>query len=109
MKLPFNDLIKQAQELQSKMEKMQQDLAAVEATGESGAGLVRVTMNGQYAVRRVQIDPGVFADDREVLEDLVAAACNDAVRRIEAARQQRMGDLAGGMPLPPGFKFPFGS
>lgn len=109
MKLPFNDLIKQAQELQSRVEQMQQELAAVEVVGEAGAGLVRVTMNGQYAVRRVQIDPAVFADDREVLEDLIAAASNDAVRRVEAARQQRMGNLAGGMPLPPGFKFPFGS
>ena len=107
MKLPFGDLMKQAQGLQARMEQLQQELAELEVTGESGGGIVGVTMNGQHMVRAVRIDPSVYADDREVLEDLLAAACNDAVRKIESERQRKMGDLAGGLPLPPGFKFPF--
>ena len=107
MKLPFGDLVKQAQGLQARMEQMQQELADIEVTGESGGAMVSVTMNGQYMVRAVRIDATVYADDREVLEDLIAAACNDAVRKVEGERQRKMGDLAGGLPLPPGFKFPF--
>lgn len=109
MKLPFGDLMKQAQQLQSRVEALQRELAEAEVTGEAGGGMVAVTMDGAHGVRRVRIDPSVFADDREVLEDLIAAACNDAVRRVDALRQERMGKLAGGLPLPPGLNLPFGS
>ena len=106
MKGPFGDLMKQAQEMQERMQKMQEELANVEINGESGAGLVKVTMTGRHDVKRVQIDDSLLGEDKEVLEDLLAAAVNDAVRRVEQTNQDKMGGLAAGINLPPGFKFP---
>ena len=99
--------MRQAQQLQANMQKAQEQLAALEVNGESGGGMVKVTMNGRHEVRRVEIDPTVSASDREMLEDLVAAACNDAVRRVGEAVQQHMAGAMGGMQLPPGMKLPF--
>ncbi len=110
MKTPFGDvggLMKQVQQMQGKMQEMQEELARAEVIGESGAGLVKVTMNGRHDVRNVDIDPLVLTEDKSMLEDLLAAAVNDAVRRVEAAQKDRMSDLTAGVPLPPGFKFPF--
>lgn len=107
MKPNLGQLMRQAQELQANMQKAQEQLGALEVTGESGGGMVKVVMNGRHEVRRVQIDPSVATSDREMLEDLVAAACNDATRRIGEAVQQHMTDAMGGMQLPPGMKLPF--
>lgn len=96
----LGDLMKQAQAMQERMQQAQQELAAMEVQGESGAGLVKVTMNGRHEVRRVAIDPSLMGEDREVLEDLVAAACNDAVRRVGAAQQEKMAGMASGLGLP---------
>ena len=106
MKPNIGQLMRQAQQLQANMQKAQEQLGSLEVTGESGGGVVKVVMNGRHEVRRVQIDPSVAADDREMLEDLVAAACNDAARRVTEAVQQRMTDAMGGMQLPPGMKLP---
>lgn len=107
MKGQLDDLMKQAQKMQADMQKAQADLANVEIQGESGAGLVSVLMTGRHDVKRVSIDPSVFTEDKEVLEDLLAAAVNDAVRKVEAHNQKAMSGLAGGMNLPAGFKMPF--
>jgi DNA-binding YbaB/EbfC family protein len=95
----LGDLMKQAQAMQERMQQAQQELAAMEVQGESGAGLVKVTMNGRHEVRRVAIDPSLMGEDREVLEDLLAAACNDAVRRVGEAQQQKMAGMASGLGL----------
>jgi len=108
MKGGIGNLMKQAQQLQANMQKAQAEIAAMEVTGESGGGMVKVTINGRHEARRVQIDPSVPLDDREMLEDLVAAAFNDAVHRLEATTQEKMSGLMGGMNLPPGLKLPFG-
>lgn len=101
-------LMKQATAMQDNMKKAQEELANAEVTGESGAGLVKITMSGKHIVKRVAIDPGLLADDKDMLEDLIAAACNDAVRQIEEASQAKMGKVSAGMPsLPGGMKFPF--
>jgi len=100
-------LMKQAQEMQDKMQKMQEETAKIEMTGESGAGLVKIVMNGSHNVRHVAIDPSLFQDDKEMLEDLVAAAINDAVRRIDEHSKEKMSSLTGGMKMPPGMKMPF--
>ena len=100
-------LMKQAQAMQDNLKKAQEELASVEVTGESGAGLVKVLMTCKHDVRRVTIDPSLLADDKDMLEDLVAAAINDAVRRVEATTQEKMGKLTAGMPNIPGMKFPF--
>jgi nucleoid-associated protein EbfC len=89
------------------MQKMQEQLALLEVTGEAGAGMVKVTMTGSHSVRRIEIDPSLMEDDKELLEDLVAAACNDAVRRVEEQNKSKMGEITGGMQLPPGMKLPF--
>ena len=102
----MGNIMKQAQEMQERMQKMQEELANVEVNGESGAGLVKVTMTGRHDVKRVQIDDSLLGEDKEVLEDLLAAAVNDAVRRVEQTNQDKMGGLAAGINLPPGFKFP---
>ena len=107
MKPNLGQLMRQAQELQANMQKAQEQLGALEVTGASGGGMVKVVMNGRHEVRRVQIDPAVATSDREMLEDLVAAACNDAVRRVGEAVQQHMAGAMGGMQLPPGMKLPF--
>ncbi len=103
----LSDLFKQAQQMQSQMQQMQQELATQEVTGEAGAGLVKVTMNGRHEATRVQLDPSLAQESLEILEDLVAAAINDAVRRLEAHQRERMAGLTQGLNLPPGFKMPF--
>ena len=103
----INDLMQQAQKMQADMQKAQEELAQKEVTGEAGAGLVRVTMTGRHDVKQVRIDDSVLSESREVLEDLLAAAVNDAVRRVEAQNREFMAGLASGMNLPPGFKLPF--
>ncbi|AJC17491.1 MULTISPECIES: YbaB/EbfC family nucleoid-associated protein [Pandoraea] len=100
-------LMKQAQQMQENMKKAQEQLAQIEVEGQSGAGLVKVVMTCKNDVRRVTIDPSLLADDKDMLEDLVAAAFNDAVRKAEATAQEKMGGLTAGLPLPPGFKMPF--
>ena len=103
----MGNLMKQAQMMQEKMAKMQEEIARMEVTGESGAGLVKVTMTGSHNVRKVEIDPSLLEDDKEMLEDLVAAAFNDAARRIEETQKEKMASVSSGMQLPPGFKMPF--
>ncbi len=103
----LNDLMKQAQQLQEQMQKAQARLADAEVVGEAGAGLVKVVMTGRHDVRRVTIDPAVLGEQKEVLEDLLAAAVNDAVRRVESASRELMSGLTAGMGMPPGFKMPF--
>ncbi len=107
MKGQLTGLMKQAQAMQDNLKKAQEELATIEVTGESGAGLVKVQMTCKHDVRRVTIDPSLLADDKDMLEDLVAAAMNDAVRRVEATTQEKMGRLSAGMPNIPGLKFPF--
>jgi DNA-binding YbaB/EbfC family protein len=103
----IGDMMKQAQQLQANMQKAQAEIALLEVTGESGGGMVKITVNGRHEVRRVQIEPSVIGEDREMLEDLIAAAMNDAVHKAEAASQAKMASLMGGMQLPPGMKLPF--
>lgn len=103
----MNELMKQAQAMQEKMQKMQEDVAKLEVTGESGAGLVKVVMNGRHDVRSVNIDSSLLSEDKEILEDLITAAINDAVRKVESTSQEQMQKLTGGMQMPPGFKMPF--
>lgn len=100
-------LMKQAQKMQENMQKAQEELANMEVTGEAGGGLVSVVMTGRHDVRRVSIDPSLMADDKEILEDLMAAAVNDAVRQVEKVSQERMSGMTDGMGLPPGMKLPF--
>ena len=100
-------MMKQAQALQSNMQKAQAEIAQLEIAGEAGGGMVKITINGRHEVRRVQIEPAAFGDDREMLEDLLAAAFNDAVHKLEAASSAKMAGLMGGLKLPPGMKLPF--
>ena len=101
-------LMKQVQQMQGKMQKMQEEIAAMEVTGEAGAGLVKVTVNGAHNCRRIEIDPSLLEDDdKEMLEDLIAAAFNDAAQRIDTAKQAQMDAISGGVALPAGFKMPF--
>ncbi|MCL1125382.1 YbaB/EbfC family nucleoid-associated protein [Shewanella surugensis] len=103
----MGNLMKQAQMMQDKMAKVQEEIARMEVTGEAGAGLVKVTMTGSHNVRKVDIDPSLFEDDKDMLEDLIAAACNDAVRRVDDNQKEKMAAVTGGMQLPPGMKMPF--
>jgi DNA-binding YbaB/EbfC family protein len=107
MKPNFNNLMKQAQAMQANMQKVQAEIANLEVTGESGGGMVKITMNGKHEVKRVQIEPSVSGEDRDMLEDLIAAAANDAVHKVEARVQEKMADVTSGMQLPPGMKLPF--
>ena len=107
MKGQLAGLMKQAQQMQENMRKMQDQLAAVEVEGQSGAGMVKVVVTCRNEVKRVSIDPSLFGDDRDMLEDLLVAATNDALRKAEQTSQERMGSLTQGLPLPPGFKLPF--
>ena len=107
MKGGMGNLMKQAQQMQAKMQKAQEEIANMEVVGESGAGMVKVTMTGSHSVRRVEIDESLMEDDKEMVEDLVAAAFNDAVRRVEEVNKEKMGALTGGMQMPPGMKMPF--
>ncbi|MDE2626984.1 MAG: YbaB/EbfC family nucleoid-associated protein [Burkholderiales bacterium] len=107
MKGQLAGLMKQAQAMQDNLKKAQEELASIEVEGQSGAGLVKVVMTCKHDVKRITIDPSLLADDKDMLEDLVAAAFNDGVRRAEDVSQQKMGKLTAGMPMPPGMKFPF--
>ena len=103
----MGNLMKQAQKMQDDMQKIQEELANAEVTGESGAGLVKVVMTGRHDVKCVDIDPSLMEEDKEMLEDLLAAAVNDAVRKVEENSKDKMSGLTSGMGLPPGFKMPF--
>ncbi|MCD0417831.1 YbaB/EbfC family nucleoid-associated protein [Rubrivivax sp. JA1024] len=107
MKGHLAGLMKQAQAMQENMKRAQEELAQLEVEGQSGAGLVKVVMTCKHDVRRLSIDPSLLADDKDMLEDLVAAAFNDAVRRADEVSAEKMGKLTAGMPMPPGMKFPF--
>jgi len=107
MKGGLGNLMKQAQQMQENMQKMQAQLATVEVEGQSGAGMVKVVMTCRHDVKRVSIDPSLIGDDKDMLEDLIAAAVNDAVRKVEATTQEKMGGFTAGMGLPPGLKLPF--
>ena len=100
-------LMKQAQQMQENMKRVQEQLAALEVEGQAGAGLVKVVMTCKHDVKRVTIDPSLLGDERDMLEDLVAAAMNDAVRKVEATVQEKMAGVTAGLPLPPGMKLPF--
>jgi len=103
----LGDLMKQAQEMQANMQKMQAELANAEVTGESGAGLVKIVMTGRHDVTKVHIDSDLMSEEKSLLEDLLAAAVNDAVRKIEAQNKEKLSNLTGGMAMPEGFKMPF--
>lgn len=106
MKGNLAGLMQQAQKMQEQMAKAQEEMARLEVTGEAAGGMVKVEMSGAYAVRRIHIDPSLL-DDAELLEDVVAAAVNDAVNRVNESKEEKMGGLTSGLPLPPGFKLPF--
>ncbi len=107
MKQQLAGLMKQAQQMQENMRKVQEQLAGVEVEGQSGAGLVKVLVTCRNEVRRVSIDPSLLADDKDMLEDLLVAALNDGLRKAEQTAQEKMGNVTSGLPLPPGFKMPF--
>jgi nucleoid-associated protein EbfC len=107
MKGQLAGLMKQAQAMQDNLKRVQDELAQLEVEGQSGAGLVKVVMTCKHDVKRVTIDPSLLADDKDMLEDLVAAAFNDGLRRAEALSAEKMAKVTAGMPMPPGMKFPF--
>jgi DNA-binding YbaB/EbfC family protein len=107
MKNQLAGLMKQAQAMQDNMKKAQEEIARLEVEGQAGAGLVKVVMTGRHDVKRVTIDPALLSEEKDMLEDLVAAAVNDAVRKVETASQEKMAGLTAGLPMPPGFKLPF--
>jgi DNA-binding YbaB/EbfC family protein len=107
MKGGIGQLMKQAQQMQADMKKAQEEMASLMVTGESGAGMVRVTMNCQHRVQSVEIDDSMIGDDKEMLEDLTVAAFNDAVQKVEKTVQEKFSGMASGVSLPPGFKLPF--
>lgn len=103
----LGDMMKQAQQMQENMQKMQEELANAEIEGQAAAGLVKVVMTGRHDVKRVSIDDSLMSEEKSMLEDLLAAAVNDAVRRIEESQKEKLGQLTGGLQMPPGFKMPF--
>lgn len=107
MKGGLSNLMKQAQQIQENFQKAQEELTNLEVTGEAGGGMVKILMTGRHDVRRVNIEPSLLNEDREMLEDLVAAAINDAVRKVEAQTQEKMAGMANGLSLPGGMKLPF--
>ncbi len=107
MKGQLGKMMQQAQEMQGKMQEAQQELAKMEIVGAAGAGLVKVQMNGKYGVQNVTIDASVYEESNEFLEDLVAAAINDAVNKVETASKEKMSEMTGGMDLPDGLNLPF--
>ena len=107
MKGGLGNIMKQAQKLQADMQRAQEEIANMEVTGEAGGGMVSVVMTGRHELRRVTIDQGLLEDDKEMVEDLVAAAVNDAVRKVEHESKERMSGMTAGMSLPPGMKLPF--
>ena len=108
MKGGIGNIMKQAQQLQANMQRAQLEIANMEVVGESGGGVVKVTMNGKHEAKRVAVDPSLVGDDKDMLEDLIAAAINDAVHKVEQATQSKMSSMMSGMQLPPGMKLPFG-
>ena len=107
MKGGLGNIMRQAQEMQENLKKAQEEIAAMEVTGESGGGMVKVIMTGRHDVRRISIDPSLMGDDQEMLEDLVAAAVNDAVQKVESRTKEKFAGFTAGMGLPPGLKLPF--
>ncbi|MBK8162221.1 MAG: YbaB/EbfC family nucleoid-associated protein [Gammaproteobacteria bacterium] len=107
MKGGLGNLMKQAQKMQEDLQKAQEEIAGMEVTGQAGGGMVSVVMTGRHDVKRVSIDESLLKDDKEMLEDLIAAAVNDAVRRIESESKEKMASMTRGLPLPPGMKLPF--
>ncbi|NVK43593.1 MAG: YbaB/EbfC family nucleoid-associated protein [Oceanospirillaceae bacterium] len=107
MKGGMGNLMKQAQKMQEDMQRAQEEIARAEVTGESGAGLVQVVMNGRHDVKRISLDDSLMEEDKEILEDLIAAAVNDAVRKVETNTKEKMAKVTSGMQLPPGFNMPF--
>ncbi|GAB1718532.1 MAG: nucleoid-associated protein [Nitrosospira sp.] len=107
MKGGLGNFMKQAQQMQENMKNMQEKLASIEVEGQSGAGMVKVVMTCRHDVKRVTIDDSLMGDDKDMLEDLIAAAVNDAVRRVETTAQEKMAGLTSGLTLPPGMKLPF--
>ena len=107
MKGGIGNIMKQAQQMQANMQKAQEEIASLEVTGKSGGGLVSVVMTGRHDLKRVSIDDSLMQDDKDMLEDLIAAAVNDAVRQVEKETQERYSGMATGFNLPPGFKLPF--
>jgi DNA-binding YbaB/EbfC family protein len=107
MKGNIGNMMKQAQQLQANLQRAQAEIASMEVTGEAGGGMAKVVMTGKHEVKRVTLDPALIGDDKEMLEDLIAAAINDAVQKVERTSQEKMSSLMGGMNLPPGLKLPF--
>jgi len=107
MKNPLGNLMQQAQKMQEDLKKVQEEIAATEVQGESGGGLVTILMTGKREARKVTIDPSLVGDDKDMLEDLVAAAINDAVNKVAKIKKEKMAAVTAGMPLPPGFQMPF--
>ncbi|MEY4210635.1 MAG: hypothetical protein RLZ92_1016 [Pseudomonadota bacterium] len=107
MKNPLASIMQQAQKMQENFKQAQEELAAMEVQGESGGGLVTIIMNGKREARKVSIDPSLVGDDKDMLEDLVAAAINDAVHKVNKVKKEKMSEVTAGMPLPPGFQMPF--
>jgi hypothetical protein len=107
MKNPLASIMQQAQKMQDNFKQAQEELAAIEVQGESGGGLVTIIMNGKREARKVSIDPSLVGDDKDMLEDLVAAAINDAVHKVNKVKKEKMSEITAGMPLPPGFQMPF--
>jgi DNA-binding YbaB/EbfC family protein len=107
MKGNIGNIMKQAQQMQANMQRAQAEIAALEVIGEAGGGMTKVTMTGKHEVKRVSIDPSLIGDDKDMLEDLIAAAINDAVQKLERVSQEKMSSMMGGMQLPPGMKMPF--
>lgn len=107
MKGGLGNLMKQAQKMQEDLQKAQEQIASMEVTGQAGGGVVSVVMTGRHDVKRVSIDDSLLRDDKEMLEDLIAAAVNDAVRKIESESKEKMASMTRGLPLPPGMKLPF--
>jgi len=107
MKGNIGNMMKQAQQLQANLQRAQAEIALMEVTGEAGGGMAKVVMTGKHEVKRVTLDPALIGDDKEMLEDLLAAAINDAVQKVERTSQEKMSSLMGGMNLPPGLKLPF--
>lgn len=105
MKGALGQIMRQAQEVQEKMKRAQEEIARMEITGESGAGMVKVTLDGRHQARKVEISPAALGEDKEFLEDLVAAAINDAVQKLESSTREKMAGVTGGMTLPPGMDF----
>lgn len=105
MKNAIGQIMRQAQEMQERMKRVQEEIASLEVTGESGAGMVKVTLNGKHEARRVELQADALSEDKEFLEDLIGAAINDATHKLEAVSQEKMSQLTGGMNLPPGMNF----